>query len=863
MRRILTAALFILFLPVIGFPQLIPSSSNIKFLVNGKPTRTGSDAAMFPDSPTRMKIDLAGMWDYSLDGTSWNSVEVPSAYDFMGKVTFQRKVEMKSEMLDRYTFLLVAYGINYMSEIVINGNFIGRHIGGYTSFVLPIPNNTLQVGSENVIKIQVDNELTPRTTIPLRQQVGRWRTYGGIFRDIYLLAVPKLFVEDAHAISTTLPDGKLMKINVRAEITDHWSGIKSVSGSLLGFQVEVYDKLSGELVGRGGISPISPQANKTIITNSEVVLPSLKLWSPETPDLYIIKCQIVRIIEKEISVIDEYSHDIGIRDIQFRDGRFLLNNNPISLKGILWHEDHATFGSAMTYEALERDIASIKILGANLIRFLYPPHPYVLNLCDRYGLFVMEEIPVDDVPHAIFTKDYYQEMVTNYAKEMVNRDRHHVSVLGWGIGDEFEMSASSSCEYVNSLRNIIKSIDKRLVYFATRSVNNPCFEYVDMIALNNLYTDPKEYREKLKPCLVKYPEKPIIIARYGKEVEPGNHNGYSDPYSMESQARYALQFYNSLKDVKIAGSVLWSFNDWRMDRPSLTTRSHDPYLSAMGIVSYDREKRTAFDVVRALFNEEKVQALPIGNYSSNAPIIYVVSGFILLISFASMYNANRRFRDGVNRSLFRTYNFFADVRDQRIITYFQSFFLAVVISITWATVLSSILTHYRDNILLDNLLSQFMPDGIKTRLIRLIWHPAYFILIISGIILLKLILLSFFVKLFSMMVKSRVLFYHAFSITMWSMLPCIILIPVSMIIFRLMETEFYILPIFLLIVLISLWMLMRLLKGISIIYDVRALKVYAFGFFIIILVCISVYGYLDYTQSTTVYLKYLLQTAGA
>ncbi len=844
-----------------GNSQVFRTPFDKKIFVNGNPTRMGADAAMFPDSPTRLKIDLSGTWKFSLDGKTWGTVEVPSAFDFTGKVIFQRALEIKREMLDKYTFLLVVYGINYQSEITINGNFVGRHVGGYTSVVLPIQNNTLQVGTENSITISVNNELTPRTTVPLRQQVGGWRSYCGIFRDIYILAVPKLFVDDLKTTSSISPDFKSAKISVHCNITDRWSGLKSESGGLLGFQVEAYDKLSGEIVGRSSITPFTPHINKTISVNTDILVPNPKLWSPEIPDLYLLKCQLVRSVGKEITLLDEYSVDVGIRSILWKDGRLILNNSLLILKGILWQEDHDVFGSAMTYEALERDIVSIKTLGANLIRFLYPPHPYMLNLCDRYGIFVLEEIPVTDVPHEIISREYYQEMVTTYAKEMVQRDRNHVSVLGWGIGDEIDAPTSFSCEFVNGLRNIIRSLDNRSVFFATRNMNNPCFDYVDIAALNSYGDEPKDYREALKAFAVKYPEKPIIVVRYGRNVEPGNHSGYSDPYSMESQARYAMQFYSALKEMKLVGSVLWSYNDWRSDRPSLATRSNDPYLCAMGVVSHAREKRTAFDVVRALYNDEKVQALPVGNFSSNTPIVYVISGFIMLISFAFMYNAIRRFRDGVNRSFFRTYNFFADVRDQRILTYVHTSFLAIIISVTGATLLSSIFTHYRDNLLIDNLLSQVMPDVLKEWFIYLVWYPYYFILIISGIIFLKFILLSLFIKFLSMLVKTRVLFYHAFSVTIWSSSPYIILIPFAMIIFRLMETEFYIIPIFILIALISFWVLLRLLKGVSIIFDVFPIKVYTIGFLILIIACIAVYGYLDYTKSAVIYLKYFLQTA--
>lgn len=834
------------------------------FVENGQATRTGADVGMFPDSPTRMKLDLAGSWRWSRDGKEWAAVTVPSAYDFTGKVTFLRNFDVKPEMLDKYTFSLVVYGINYQSEITINGNFVGRHSGGYASFVVPIPQNTLQVGTENAIKVMVDNELTPKTTLPLRQPVGGWRTYGGIFRDIYILATPRLYLDETEVSSTVASDAKsdtkTAKVQVRSTVLDEASGIITEPGSLLGFQVEAYDKLSGEIVGRSGISPIAPQAKKSVSVRAELVVPGAKVWAPETPDLYVLRCQIVRLMNKEVTILDEFSLDYGFRDLQWKEGRLLVNGTTTPLKGLLWQEDHALYGSALTYEMLERDIALIKTLGANLIRFLYPPHPYVLNLCDRYGILVMEEIPLQDVPGSVLSEDYFQDLASNYIKEMVLRDRHHASLLAWGIGSEFETSAPAMCDFVSGMRTTVQGLDHRPVYYASRTPDDPCLEFVDIVAVNNHQTDPRVVRESLKAWKANLAGKPLILSRYGQEVEPGNKNGYSDPLSLEAQARFVMQIYEAAKEAKIGGSVLFSFNDWRTDRPTLSTHSGDPYLQAMGLVSQDREKRTSFDVARAMFNGEKVQALPVGNYSSSTPVMYVVAGLIVLISFAFFYNGNRRFRDCVNRSLVRTYNFFADVRDQRILTYGHSIFLAVIVSVTWATLLSSILSHYRDNVLFDNLLSHIVSDAVKEDLISLIWNPSKFILVVSGVILLKIVVLSILVRVFSMLVRTHVYFYHAFSITVWSMLPYIIFIPIAMILYRLMEAEIYTVPTFVLIGIVSLWVLIRLFKGVSIIYDVFPFKVYLVGVFIILVSAVALYGYIDLTRSTSVYLKYMMHT---
>lgn len=815
---------------------------------------------MFADTPTRQKLDLAGQWEYSLDGKTWSGVSVPSAYDFTGKVTFRRNFDVKAELLDKYAFSLVSYGINYQCEIFINGNFIGRHMGGYASFLLAIPPNTLQVGQDNSIRIAVDNELTPATTLPLRQAVGGWRTYGGIYRDLYILATPRLSIDDAGVTYPAPEEGRNVKATVHAELSDRGGDNKLPSGEYWGFQVEVYDKLSGDLTGRSGIATFPAPSNKSVSVTADVVLPTPKLWSTESPDLSVFKCEVVRLANKQVTIVDEFDMDIGIRDVRWTGGRLYLNDNPISIKGVLWQEDHATFGSAMTYEALERDVATIKALGANLVRFPYPPHPYMLNLCDRYGLLAMEEIPLVGVPSGTLSKDYYEDLASTYVREMVWRDKHHVSVLAWGIGDGFENPPDGPCDYVNNMRNIVKTIDPRLVYVANQSAPNPCWESVDMMVLNHADGDMKEFREELKAWKTRNPDKPIVITQYSRDIEPGNHNGYSDPLSMESQARLVVQCFDAVSGAKIAGAVFGSFNDWRSDRPALTTHSRDPYLHSMGLVALDREKRTAFDVARTVFNGEKPQALPVGNYSSNAPMIYVLAGILVLISFFFIYNSNRRFRESVNRSLFRTYNFFADVRDERVLSYSHSIFLAIVVSVTWATILSSIFSHYRDNIVFDNVLSQFLPDGPKEWLVRLIWSPVKFIGVVSAGIFFLLCALSLLVRILAVTARGRVYFYHCFSITMWSHLPYALFIPIAMVLYRLsMDTDAYIMPVAALIAAVSLWVFLRLLKGISIVYDVFPLKVYALGLLIVIVASAALYSYVDYSSETSLYVKHFVQ----
>ncbi|MEK6571956.1 MAG: glycoside hydrolase family 2 TIM barrel-domain containing protein, partial [Bacteroidota bacterium] len=558
---------------------------------------------------------------------------------------------------------------------------------------------------------------------------------------------------------------------------------------------------------------------------------------------------------------DEVDLDIGIREISIKGPDVYLNGEKIFLQGIVWREDHPSYGSAMSFEALEKDILLIKALGANLVRIgNHPPHPSFLGLCDRYGLLVMEEIPVSNVPADILGRDYYQELAKAYAQEMVLRDRNHASVFAWGIGDDFDSSVSESREYVKGMRTLIETLDGRPIYYATSMIKNDvASDAVEIVALNIVAADLKQFKRKLEEWKEKHPTEPIVIARYGKVVEPGNYNGYSAPMSMESQARYLIQHFGVIKEAKIAGAIIDAFADWRGDRPIMTVDHSDRFLSTMGLVSYTREKRLAFEKVRALYNNEKIAALTMGTYSENAPIIFVVVGFVLLLSFAYLLKSHRRFRDSVLRSFLRPYNFFADVRDKRVLSYFQTTALGIAVAVTLALVISSLFYHVRNSVGMDYVLTHFLlSDTMKASLSGLIWQPFKCILLFSLLFAVWLILVTAVVKLFSFLVQSKVYFFHSYSTAVWSALPVVLLIPVGMVMYRVMESESYTLPLIVIIVAIALWVLIRLLKSVSIIYDVAPLRVYAGGILVLVIFFSIVLVYYNYTQSTLAYYKFFV-----
>lgn len=814
-------------------------------------------------SSTRSIIDLAGNWEYSVDdGASWREVVVPSSSDFEGKMVFTRKFEVTEETVSKKNFKIVAYGANYQCEIYINETFVGKHEGGYTSFSFLVPENTIQIGKENVIRVVVDNRLNAHNSLPLRQQIWGWKNYGGILRDMFIVGMPPIWVDEVFVAAEGL-DTKACRLVVSATVSARDVSAVNVSGVPYVVNFEVTEKSTGAVVGKMASVPVVPQTNKDVPVQVAVPLSSYRLWSPDTPELYTIRTTIVADIPKAQVLLDEQTVTTGVRTISRGTKELFLNGTRLTIKGIVWMEDSPMHGASLTYEEMERDVALIKNLGANAIRFgFHAPHPFMLNLCDRYGLLALEEIPLHEVPADILTNDMYRALAENSLREMIRRDRNHPSVIAWGFGTGFESTDLRVRDVVQTLQSAAKEMDRRPTYYTTRSLDDDkCSMIVDIAGIELPAGDVKKFKATLQQWKDAHPDQVVLVAEYGKPTERGNRNGYSDPMSQESQARFLYQRYDIIRTMDIAGGCVSAFSDWRGDRPIMTMKGENPFLYPAGIVELNREKKVAYDVVRSMYLGEKIVALPIGMYTPSSPVSYVLLGLGTLILFAWMLNSNRRFRESVNRSILRPYNFFADVRDQRILSNLHTVVLAGIIAVTFAIVASSILYHFRYSGSFDYVLTHFMiSDQLKAYFIRLVWTPMLCIAWFSLAVLGWMAGLVILIRVGSIFTRSRVYLFHAFSVTVWATLPLLVFIPVGMILYRVMESDVYILPILVTLGAVLVWILLRTIKGISIVYEVRSLEVYAVALLLIAAGLGAVFMYMNHDYSTVAYFRFVLST---
>lgn len=855
------------FLSISLFPLFALGNSQPRILE--RPTGQPAAEGFLLPSSTRHTINLDGQWSYSLDGENWHDVAIPSSFDYEGKIMFQRRFSVERELLESMHFKIVALGVNNDAEILINDVFVGRHYGGYTTAEVDIPEGVLQFGPENTIKVISNNTLSASSSVPVRKQVWGWKNYGGILRDIVLLAVPRMWV-DRLSVRTkySVQDNRG---DIQCAVTVSTVGAEAMLDSLpertskgapyFALHFALVDLTTGETVSSWQPQAIEPRINQDTRVDAVLTINNPRRWSPEAPELYRLTASLVVVDGKKRTLIDEVSQIVGFRSFEISGDKLLLNGKRITLRGIVWHEDSPRTGASLSYDEMERDIALIKTLGANAIRFIFhPPHPYMVTLCDRYGILATEEIPIWSVPASVLEKDQIRELAAGIAQEMVLRDIHHPSVIAWGLGSEFDSSDPRARSYVQRVAALIRSLDDRPVFFGTTMLQtDQSADLVDFVAIVPSQTDLKSFKLSLAVWKKSYPNKPLIVSRYGKAVEHHNRNGYTDPLSQEAQARFFIHHYEAIRQAGAAGSFINAFADWRGDRPLISLHTPQPYVYPLGLVSVDREKRASFEVVKTLYADQKVGALPSGNFRSSLPVAHVVAGFSVIFVVAYQYNYNRRFREALKRSLLRPYNFFADLRDMRAAAFLHTLTLALAISLTLSVVISGFLYFLRGNHVGDLFLTQLIPsDAANERVAFVVWNLTEGIAILAGVFFALSLVVAVLIKLFSFATRARVTWTHVFSVATWSASPFIFLSPLGMSLFKVLEDHTWFVLALGAVGLVALWVLVRMLRGISVLLDIGAGRTYVVGFLLAIGLMLSVFFYLDSQYLVSDYLAFLI-----
>lgn len=413
---------------------------------------TGAEKSDFPDSTWR-KLDLPHDWSIEGPVDSHNSTGPRGGFLLAGVGWYRQHFTL--DAADRGKCVLVQFdGVMANSDVYINGFRLGHRPYGWVTFQNDLTGH-VSYGPDrpNVLAVRVDNS---------RQPASRFYEGAGIYRHVWISVVdpvhlgqggvyvttPSISVEQATVkIATTIENRSAAdhRVTVRARIAliDYgWHVPVPAKG------VERVDRSENHALRKlGDVPPATTTvpAGKTMELASSCVIPNPELWDPDHPCLYRATVELV----SDGRTLDSQTVCFGIRQAVFRaDSGFWLNGRNFKLLGVCVHSECGAFGTAVPDSQWERRLATLKSLGVNAIRTAHnPPSPDFLDICDRMGLLVMDEMfdvwtvgKYNDQDYHLYFRDWWRQDVT----DTVLRDRNHPSVVIYSAGNEVHDNLASS-----------------------------------------------------------------------------------------------------------------------------------------------------------------------------------------------------------------------------------------------------------------------------------------------------------------------------------------------------------------------------------------------------------------------------------
>ena len=437
-------------------------------------------------------IHNEGPYSAKYDDSAWHEVRIPHdwvptlPYDSLAShshgykavgyrypetsVGWYRKViSIPAEDLGKHISLRFD-GIFHNARIWFNGFYMGTEPSGYATQVYDVT-EYVNYGGDNLICARADATL----------EEGWFYEGAGIYRDAWLVKTSAVSVAPFGTFIYT--DKKLSTLHVETEVCN---------SSLDTQTCEVTQQLldaEGREVAQSESRKLTLRPKETLGCKQEMDLNAPHLWSTTDPYLY----KVVTTVKVAGEIADVYATTTGIRSIDFdADRGFLLNGEPLKLKGVNIHQDHAGVGSAIPEALMQWRIQRLKEIGCNTYRSSHNPMaPALLDICDREGILVIDENRLSGI------NTEHQRLLAN----MIKRDRNHPCVILWSDGNE-EWGMENTVQgrrVAEAMREFTRLLDPTRHSTIANAGGGEMIKGLDVVGFNYIIQNDVDNRKKANP----------------------------------------------------------------------------------------------------------------------------------------------------------------------------------------------------------------------------------------------------------------------------------------------------------------------------------------------------------------------------
>ena len=567
-------------------------------------------------------------WQFSDDKTNWITVNIPhtwndkDAFDDIpgyqrGIGFYKKQIYLSNEQSNNIHYLKFN-AVNQEATVTINGKLVGNHKGGYTAFNYNIT-NFLKYDTYNLIEVTADNS----HNINIPPLDADFTFYGGIYRDVELISVPKQHI----SLSDFASDGfyinydsiSLQEANMRVTVLLDNFEISQVSNVLKLSISDAYGNIIQTQTKK--IKIAGNTTEKVEIQFSAIKNPNL--WSPENPYLYYL---YIDLLDEKGALLDEKSHNFGFRWVSVDPNQgFLLNGKPYKIIGVNRHQDFKGLGNAVPIELQKNDIYLMKEMGVNVLRFgHYPQARELYELCDRLGILVWSEIPI--VNKVTNSPEFFQNCMT-MQEEHLKQYYNYTSIAMFGYMNEIFLRLAFDNKSTQREKEDAKvytyELAKQLEDFTRKTAPNRLT--VMALHFNELYNDTKiadlpmfigwnlyfgwyngiisDFGEFLDDQHKRFPNRSIMISEYGPgaDVNVSSINPKKYDYTQEYQLILHKSYYEQVmaRDF-VAGMTAWNFADFGSEFRGETI----PHINQKGLVQYNREPKEVYYWYQSVLTEK-------------------------------------------------------------------------------------------------------------------------------------------------------------------------------------------------------------------------------------------------------------------
>ncbi len=618
-------------------------------------------------SQTRDVVTLQSNWKFALgqndnayqkdfDDSGWKDVTIPHDWAIAGPFDINgngntAKLPWKGEGWYRYKLfvpsvqkgkriILLFDGVMAFPSIYVNGQMAGKWDYGYNSFYIDIT-DFLQYDTQNSIAVHADT----------RMHDSRWYPGAGMYRKVQMILVNPIHVDiwGTH-ITTPIVKPNYADVDVVSTVINQSTNTENE----ITVEQTIISPQGKEIVSKEIKAKIPAGTKKDF--EATITLSNPEKWEVNHGVLYTMKT----VVKNGAQILDTYSTTFGVRTMRFTaDDGFYLNDHRVQLKGVCLHHDQGPLGAAFYPRAMERQIQLLKEMGCNAIRTSHNcPAPELLELCDKMGILVLDEIfDKYDQKADILPETDFQEFSQRNVRNWVTRDRNHPCIFMWSVGNEIgdvQWNYNGGFEKLHTMVTNVKQYDMTravtLVCDSRNSAKLRHFDYYDVHSWN--YGRRYDLARQLEPT------KAVVISESASTVStrgfyefplPENKTDFTSSLQVSSYDLNAPEwaeipdddFMWQQEENYVAGEFVWTgfdylgeptpYDNYSVKKIGMTdaSASVSSYFGAMDLVGIPKDR---YYLYKSYWNTEDttIHILPHWNWTglegTTIPVFVYTSG---------------------------------------------------------------------------------------------------------------------------------------------------------------------------------------------------------------------------------------------